>query len=79
MSAPQPNKTRSSAGDPESVAHDLLHGCEQIGAELGVTPRRAYYLLEKGLIPAGKIGATWVASKRKLRDHHDRVTSGEAA
>ncbi|MEI9984857.1 MAG: hypothetical protein WDN69_17620 [Aliidongia sp.] len=41
---------------------------------LGVTPRRAVYLLETGQIPAGKEGRTWIASRQALRDHYRRLT-----
>ena len=37
------------------------------------------YLLERGYLPGGKLGAFWTASKRKLREHYDRLTDGRAA
>jgi hypothetical protein len=36
-------------------------------------------LLEKRLLPAGKQGANWVASRRVLSEHYARLTSGAAA
>jgi hypothetical protein len=59
-----------------SLADDLLRGVPAIAAFLGENPRRMYYLLEKGLIPAGKVGASWVGSKRTIRAHLTQVTSG---
>ena len=34
---------------------------------------RAYYLLQKGLLPASKIGGTWTSTQRRLR----AIASGE--
>ncbi len=57
-------------------ADDLLHGCGAIAAFLGVSRRRAYDLLERGKLPAGHLGAIWIGSKRRLREHLDKVTAG---
>lgn len=43
----------------EPFADDLLRGMEAIAAHIGETERRAYYLAERGLIPCGKLGASW--------------------
>ena len=45
---------------------DLLWGVHEIGAAIRRTDRQAYHLLAKGLLPGRKIGASWVASRRKL-------------
>jgi len=37
--------------------------------------RRAFYLLERGLLPGTKVGQRWVTTKRRLRS----VFAGEAA
>jgi hypothetical protein len=63
----------------ETFAGDCLKGVRAIADELGETPRRTYYLLENKAIPAGKLGRMWVASRRRLREHYDRLTAGEAA
>jgi len=60
--------------DTLDIAADRLSGAKAIAAFLGVTPRRAVYLLESGLIPAGKEGRTWVASRQALREHYRRLT-----
>lgn len=65
--------------DPQSVAGDKLEGIAAIAAEIGSTPRRTHYLLEKKLIPAGKIGGIWIASKRRLRAHFEAIAGGNTA
>jgi hypothetical protein len=47
---------------------DLLWGAEAIGAAINKSPRQAFELLTKGLLPARKVGKRWVASRRKLRE-----------
>ena len=61
-----------------SVAQDALRGAKQIADFRGEPLRRTNYLLERGLIPAGKEGNHWVASKSVLRAHHARLTGGKA-
>jgi hypothetical protein len=50
--------------------HDsnLVWGAANIAKEIGKDERATYYLLEKGLIPAEKAGAQWVAEREKLRN-----------
>ena len=50
-----------------SPAEDLLRGVPAIAEYIGETER---------LIPVGKLGATWIASKTKLRRHYDQLTDG---
>jgi hypothetical protein len=45
---------------------DPIWGAAAIGRVIGRNPRQTFFLLESGLLPAKKIGARWVASKRKL-------------
>lgn len=47
---------------------DLLWGAEAIASEIGVSARRAFYLLETGSLPAKKVRGRWVAERGKLRD-----------
>lgn len=54
----------------EPLSDDLLQGCAAIAAFLGVSRRRAFYLLENKLIPSGKEGAAWISSKAALRQHY---------
>lgn len=46
--------------------HDVLWGAARIGEVLGLKPRQAWYMLERGLLPAAKIGNKWSASRRAL-------------
>jgi|SRR6516164_9611209 hypothetical protein len=67
----------SVAGDI-SLGDDILSGVTAIAAFINEPERRTYYLLENRHIPAGKVGAIWTASKRRLREHYDRITQGAA-
>lgn len=58
------------------VAEDILRGVAAIAAFIGLPPRKCYYQLERGYLPAGKAGAEWIASRATLRAHHDRLCSG---
>ena len=53
--------------DSETIAADLLRGGSAIARFIGESERRTFYLLEHGFLPAGKVGASWVASKAALR------------
>jgi hypothetical protein len=63
---------------PDGLGEDKLSGVGQISDFLGESPRRTYYLLEKGLIHAGKLGNLWVGSKRKIRKKYNDLTGGAA-
>jgi hypothetical protein len=74
------NKTSGVGVDCDyTIADDKLRGVPAIAEFRGDTIRRTYYLCEKGLIPVGKEGNHYVASKRRLKAHHEALTSGEAA
>lgn len=77
MTTPSNKDTGCLASDkPSSIAEDRLGGVAQIATFTGETVRRTQYLLERGLIPAGKVGNRWVASKRRLREHFAALTAG---
>jgi hypothetical protein len=59
-------KTPAPASNPQ---HDLCWGAASIAEALGVSERRAFWLLENELIPASKIGRTWCASRTRLLTH----------
>jgi hypothetical protein len=61
-----------------SLADDLLRGVKPIAEFLGENERRTFYLCERGYIPAGKCGSQWIASKRALRVHFDRITRADS-
>jgi excisionase family DNA binding protein len=48
---------------------DLLWGSKAIGAELGLSQRQVYWLLEAGRVPATKVGRRWCASRVILKQH----------
>jgi hypothetical protein len=45
-----------------------LWGAAAIGKPLGLDERQARHLLEKGVLPAQKIGGKWVSTRRRLRE-----------
>jgi hypothetical protein len=45
----------------------LIWGADRIAIALGVSERRAFRLLEKGEIPAKKVGGRWVADREALK------------
>jgi hypothetical protein len=53
---------------------DVLKGAAAIGAFLGTSARQAFYLCERGQIPCGKLGASWIASKTVLREYLNKIT-----
>jgi hypothetical protein len=60
----------------EELGSDIVRGISAISRFIGEDERRTFHLLENKLIPAGKIGNSWYASKNKLREHYSRVTAG---
>ena len=57
-----------------------LYGVHEIARELRRTPRQVYWCLERGHVPAVKMGRTWVTTPRRIRDWlNGSVTSGETA
>jgi hypothetical protein len=77
---PFPMNTNSDApnGTESVLADDLLRGVKPIAEFIGESERRTFYLCQRGYIPCGKLGATWVGSKRVLRAHYARITQGTA-
>ena len=53
----------------DKIADDVLWGAAAIAEEIGLPVREVFYQLELGRLPAKKVGAIWVASRTKLRDH----------
>jgi hypothetical protein len=51
----------------EASKMELLWGAAAIADELGIDSRKAFYLLEKGSLPAKKVQGRWVADRGKLR------------
>ena len=49
------------------LGDDLLWGVAEIAEEIRRTPRQASHLLERGLLPATKIGRRWCSTRTALR------------
>ena len=64
--------------DDASVAADKISSVAKIAEYIGEPLRRTQYLCERGIIPVGKEGSRYVASRRRLRAHYEKLTSGEA-
>jgi hypothetical protein len=62
-----------------TIADDKLRGIAAIAAFIGESERRTHYLIERKLLPYGREGASIIASKKRLLEHHARLTSGEVA
>ena len=65
--------------DDLTPAQDRLEGADAIAVYLGITARQVRWRIDRGLIPHAREGERIVASKRALRSHWRRATSGEAA
>lgn len=59
-----------------NILDEPVWGAEAIGKIIGRNRRVAYYLLEKGMLPARQIGSRWVSTRRKLLAY---LASGEVA
>jgi hypothetical protein len=62
-----------------TIANDVIRGVPAIAAFIGEDEHRTYRLCAGRIIPCGKQGASWIASKRALRAHYARLTGAEAA
>lgn len=47
----------------------LLYGVKDIAAHLGLTPRQAAHLIEKGHLPTFRLGAIICSTKGGLAEH----------
>jgi hypothetical protein len=62
------------SGKIEKIEGDLVWGVSAIAREIGLSPRQTHYQLTNGLLPAGQQGERWVASRRALGEHFQRLT-----
>ncbi len=46
---------------------DVVWGAAEIGREINRSQRQTFYLLERGLIPARKVGDIWQSTRAELR------------
>lgn len=47
---------------------DLVWGATEIAKVIGRSARSTFHMLEKGELPARKVGSRWVADRRNLID-----------
>ena len=47
-------------------APTYLWGARAIGEVIDLDEKRVFYLLERGVIPARKVGGKWVANREKV-------------
>jgi len=52
--------------DSDQGPPDIIWGITDIAAMIGRNERQAYWMLERGYLPARKVGGKWVASRKKL-------------
>jgi len=55
------------------LSDDLLDGANAIAAFTGLEVRRIYYMLERGHLPAFKIGDKWFARKSAILDQISKL------
>jgi hypothetical protein len=65
--------------DNLDIASDRLDGAEEIAAFRGEPVHRTRYLIRRGLLPVAREGERIIGSKRVLREHYAKATSGKAA
>lgn len=50
--------------EPQNL--DLIWEVDEIAKLIGRTPRQTFHMLNKGELPAKKVGGRWVAERNKL-------------
>jgi hypothetical protein len=64
------------ASEPVTLRDDIVRGASAIAAEIGVTRRKAFYLLENKRLPAAKEQGVWISSRSALRRHYADLING---
>lgn len=59
----------AAAADVTDNSSDILWGAERIAQVIGRPIRPTFFLLERGYLPAKKVGKLWCASRRRLLAH----------
>jgi len=62
--------------DGALIEDDLLRGLDEIAAYIREHPVQTSLLIKQGIIPAGKIGRVYIASKRRLSERYSELTAG---
>lgn len=60
------------------IGDDLLRGVKQISKFINEDERSTFHKLSRGTLPGGKEGNQWIASKRVLRAHYEKITGAKA-
>jgi hypothetical protein len=64
-----PDQSQPDRRNPGDAELDVpLWGAVAIGLAINRSPRQTVYMLERGLIPASKVGKSWVTTPRRLRE-----------
>jgi hypothetical protein len=50
------------------IALEPVWGAKAIAVEIKAPLRKTFYMLERGMLPARKVGARWVAERGGLRE-----------
>jgi len=67
MHFPDPAAKKTTRTAPELP--DIAWGAVEIGEVINRDPRATFHLLERGFLPARKVGKLWAASRRRLLAH----------
>jgi hypothetical protein len=62
-------KKRIGANDGDVI----IWGAKDIASVINTTPKRAFNLLEKGELPAKKVGGRWCTTRHRLRKHFEEA------
>jgi hypothetical protein len=61
----------------ESIVDDKLDGVHAIAQFINEPERRTRHLIQRGLIPAGKLAGRYIGSKQVILTHYRELTSGQ--
>ena len=72
------SESRSAPAAPAVIdTSDILKGISSISAFIGQPRRRTFTLCSQGVLPVGKLGHHYIASKTTLAQHFRKLTSGQ--
>lgn len=58
------------------AAPELVWGASAIARAIGRTDRQTFHMLDRGMIPAKKVGGRWVAERGQLMNFFLDTTTG---
>ena len=68
--------SKTAAPGDSTLGDELLEGAAEIADYMGLGLRRTFYLLEKGALPAAKLGGRYISTKTKLRERIEGLLAG---